>query len=266
MLVADIAAPCVQGTDPLTEGGSLEPLILVIAVFIFSAAMLYSSVGHGGASAYLAVMALAGVTPEEMRPAALTLNILVAGIGSWRFLRAGLFDARLFWPVALASVPLAFLGGTITLSAVLYQPLVGLALLYAAWQFFSDPVPATRTARPHTLAVVLAGAVIGLLSGLTGVGGGIFLSPLLILLAWAPVRETSGIAACFVLVNSIAALAGTLGTGTPLPEGLALWAVAAVCGGLLGTELGSRRLPPPMLRRLLGLVLAIAGAKMVLSL
>ena len=240
--------------------------MLIIAVFIFAAALLYSSVGHGGASAYLAVMALAGVAPEEMRPAALTLNILVAGIGSWRFLRAGLFDGRLFWPVALASVPLAFLGGTITLPAVLYQPLVGLALLYAAWQFFSDPVPSTRTARPHTLAVVLAGAAIGLLSGLTGVGGGIFLSPLLILLAWAPVRQTSGIAACFVLVNSIAGLAGARGAGTSLPEGLALWAVAAVCGGLLGTELGSRRLPPPVLRRLLGLVLAIAGAKMALML
>jgi uncharacterized protein len=244
----------------------MEMAALLLAVLILIAATLYSAVGHGGASGYLAAMALMGVAPAEMKPAALCLNILVAGIGSWRYLRAGYFQRKLFVQLMLASVPLAFMGGMLQLPAHWYQPLVGVVLLYAAWRFFSPAPDRALVAKPPPLAVALvAGGLIGFLSGLTGVGGGIFLSPLLVLLAWSTVREASGIAALFILVNSIAGLAGLMTQGVSLPAELIWWAPAAIIGGLIGTELGSRRLGVPILKKLLGVVLVVAGMKMILS-
>jgi hypothetical protein len=237
----------------------------LLAVLILLAALLYSSVGHAGASGYLAAMALFGLAPEVMKPAALSLNILVATIATYKFQRAGAFSWPLFWPFALASIPSAYLGGWLTLPGHLYKPLVGAILIYAAWYSF-------RTARHSSTVVaapvalrILAGAVLGFLSGLTGVGGGIFLSPLLVWCRWAEVRVISGVAAAFILVNSIAGLLGVMRTAVSLPAGLPFWAVAALLGGLIGAEYGSRRFGNPTIKQLLALVLGIAGAKMILT-
>ena len=239
----------------------------ILAALILLAAALYSSVGHAGASGYLAAMALFGVAPAVMKPTALALNILVATIATLKFYRAGAFSWPLFWPLAIASVPCAFLGGVITLPAPLYKPLVGMVLVYAAWRAFyiaaeTKPAPCSPPSLPVLVGV---GAGLGLLSGLTGVGGGIFLSPLLLLCRWAETRTVSGTSAAFILVNSIAGFAGVVATSAAVPTPIPLWALAAALGGVVGAELGSRRLANATIRRLLALALLIAGVKMMFS-
>ena len=227
--------------------------------------MLYSSVGHGGASGYLAAMALFGVSAPFMKPAALAMNIVVAGLVFARLWRAGFFNARLFWPFALGSVPLAFLGGAIQLHERAYQYLVAVALLVAAWRLLlTSHEPPTREA-PRSGAALPVGAGLGFVSGLTGVGGGIFLSPLLLFLRWANMRTTAAISAAFILVNSVAGLAGLITTGVSLPRGLPWMTLAALGGALVGSELAVRRLAPVRLRQLLGVVLVIAAVKMVVT-
>ena len=240
---------------------------LIIAPLIFLAALLFSSVGHGGASAYLAVFALASMAPAEMRPAALSLNVLVASIGLYKFYQVGAFNWSLFWPIALTSIPAAFIGGQITLANNSYKVLVGATLLYAAWTIFrnanqSDDVHVRPVAKPILLAL---GAALGFISGLTGVGGGIFLSPILLYFCWAKTKVISGVAAAFILVNSISGLLGFLSKSPSLPVGLIYWALAAVLGGLIGAQYGSRKLANPTIRKLLALVLVFAGSKMVLG-
>lgn len=245
--------------------------IVLLSLLILVAAALYSSVGHGGASGYLAAMALFGLAPATMKPTALCLNILVASIATVRFARAGCFEWRLFWPFAAASIPLAFVGGALTLPTTVYKQIVGLTLLYAAFRLFrftrakrEDAAEATTNARtPPLVPAVLLGGLIGLLSGLTGVGGGIFLSPLLLLMKWADTRRTAGVSAAFILVNSVAGLSGNLTNLRALPPALPLLALAAVVGGLIGSEFGSRRLASVTIRRLLALVLVVAGVKMI---
>lgn len=238
---------------------------LLLAALIFLAAVLYSSVGHAGASGYLAAMALFGVAPEVMKPSALALNVLVATIATWRFYRAGCFDWKIFWPLAVVSVPAAFIGGYVTLPGELYKPVVGVVLIYAAWRSFVAAPVERETAAPHRGWLLGSGVALGFLSGITGVGGGIFLSPLLILCAWAPTRTVSGIAAAFILVNSVAGLAGVLAKNPVLPDAVPLWAVAAVIGGLIGSGYGARRFGGAALKRVLAVVLVIAGGKMLLS-
>lgn len=241
--------------------------LLILAAAIFLMAALYSSVGHAGASGYLAAMALAGTAPAVMKPTALTLNILVALIATWRFYRAGYFSWRIFLPFALSSIPFAFLGGALVLSGSVYQRLVGLALLFAAFRLWMHAAArADAAAKPVPLpAAVVLGVVIGLLSGMTGVGGGIFLSPILLLAGWAETRQASGVAAAFILVNSVAGLAGHVASVRMVPASIYLWGAAAVVGGLVGTELGRRRLATVTLRRVLSAVLLIAGLKMLLA-
>jgi uncharacterized protein len=229
------------------------------------AAFLYASVGHGGASGYLAVMAFAGLSPATMKPAALALNIVVAGIGSWKYLRAGAFDWRVFWPFAVVSIPMAYVGGTLEIPGSVFKPLVGVALLFAAWRMvLSTRRTEVERRKLQLIPAFAAGAAIGLLSGLTGVGGGIFLSPLVLLLGWAGTRETSGIAALFILVNSVAALAGH-GDVSALPQHFPLWMAVVAVLGWLGAEFGSRRFRLPVIRNLLAVVLALAGTKMILT-
>ena len=239
---------------------------LIIAILFFAAAALYASVGHAGASAYLAVMGLYSFAPSVMKPTALALNILVALVATLKFYRAGLFSWRLFWPFAVVSVPAAFIGGATTLPADWYKVVVGIVLLYAAvWMFLSSLKP--LKVAPHSpplWAALVAGLAIGFLSGLTGVGGGIFLSPLILYLGWAETRATSGIAAPFILVNSIAGLLGHFSSVAQLPPNIPMWGVAVVLGGWIGASYGSRRAPPPVLRRLLALVLIVASVKLIL--
>jgi uncharacterized protein len=236
----------------------------LLAVLIFAAALLYSTVGHGGASGYIAAMALVGVAPAAMRPTALTLNLAVALIGSVKFSRAGHFSGRLFWPFALTSIPAAFLGGRVTLPSPAYKAAVGVVLLFAAVQLYrtAGRVVAEVT-RPPLPAALAIGAVIGLLSGLTGVGGGIFLSPVLLMMGWAETRTASGVAAVFILVNSAAGLAGNPGSLGSVSSALPILLPAAVIGGWVGAEYGSRRLATPVLRKWLAAVLVVAGAKLI---
>jgi uncharacterized membrane protein YfcA len=240
---------------------------ILLAALILIAASLYSTVGHGGASGYLAAMALFGLAPEVMRPTALVLNLLVAAISSVQFARAGYFRSRLFWPFAAASIPLAFLGGRLTLPAPVYRQLLGFVLLFAAYRLFLSP----RTGQdseirlmPLPLAVAIGGAI-GLLSGLTGVGGGIFLSPILLVGRFAPPRETAAVSGAFIWVNSLAGLLGRFTSVSSLPAPVPLWAIAAVVGGLVGAHYGSRRLAGATLRRLLAIVLVVAAVKLVLT-
>jgi len=250
---------------PLTE-------MLVIAALFLATAALYASVGHGGASGYLAVMGLFGFAPAVMKPTALALNIVVSAIATARFYRAGLFTWSLFWPFAIVSIPAAFLGGGLVVPARTYRILVGLVLLYAAvWMLRStlrasaDGAVADKASRPPALWVALpTGLVIGFVSGMTGVGGGIFLSPLLLYAGWAETRATSGVAAPFILVNSVAGLLGHLAGITQLPPQIPFWAGAVLAGGWIGASFGSSRAPTTMLRRLLSLVLVIAGVKLIL--
>lgn len=240
---------------------------VILTLLIFLAAVLYSSVGHAGASGYLAAMALMGVTPAVMKPAALTLNILVALVAFTKFYRAGAFSWSLLWPFVLASIPCAWIGGWVTLPSYAYKPLVGIVLIYAAWYSFRS---ARRTERvpgnaPSIVARLVIGAMLGFLSGLTGVGGGIFLSPLLLVLGWAPVKVISGVSAAFIFANSIAGLLGVMQSPIALPDALPWWAFAAVAGGTIGAEYGSRRLYNPTIKKILALVLAIAGLKMILT-
>jgi hypothetical protein len=236
---------------------------LLLAAAFLVAAVLYSSVGHAGASGYLAAMAFLGAPTPMMRPTALVLNLLVASIAAMRFARAGFFSWSLFWPFALGSVPFAFVGGAVTLPGYWYRALVGAILWLAAARLLLDLRISRATHAPPRAAAVACGAGIGLLAGLTGTGGGIFLSPLLLFMGWAETRQTGGVAAAFIFVNSAAGLAGNPASLGDLPGQFPLWAAAAVLGGLIGSELGSRRIGTPAFRRLLGVVLVVAGAKLV---
>lgn len=242
---------------------------LLLAGLFFAAAILYSSVGHGGASGYLASMGLVGVAPAIMRPTALVMNIAVASISLYKFARANGFNWRLFLPFAITSVPMAFVGGRIHLPVAWFGVLLGAVLLYSAGRLFVETMSLKVRARevtgapPVPLALVI-GAGIGLLSGLTGVGGGIFLSPLLVLAGWATVRDSAAPIAAFILINSIAGLAGLLTRHPTLPDPLAWWVVAVIAGGLIGASFGARRLDNRALRRALAAVLVIAGGKMLI--
>ena len=240
---------------------------LIIAVLFFATAGLYASVGHAGASGYLAVMGLFSLAPAVMKPTALALNILVALVATIQFYRAGLFSWNLFWPFAVVSIPAAFMGGAVTLPVRGYKILVGLVLLYAAvWMFRSarQLQSTTAFANPPALWVALpVGLVIGLLSGLTGVGGGIFLSPLILYMGWADTRHTSGVAAPFILVNSAAGMLGHLTGIAEIPGSIPIWGGAVLLGGWIGATYGSRRARPPVLRQLLSVVLVIAAFKLI---
>jgi uncharacterized membrane protein YfcA len=239
----------------------------LLPLLLFGSALLYTSVGHAGASAYLASMALVGVAPEVMRPTALVLNICVASLSVVRFWRAGLIDLSLVLWLVAGAAPLAFFGGAVQLPGDIYRPLVGLVLLIAAgrllWPF--DLTANREARRPHPVIALVTGSAIGFLSGLTGTGGGIFLSPLLIFRGWSAVRDASGVAITFILCNSVFGLLGNYASVQRLPAELPIYLAAALLGALFGTTLGVKRLPAPMILKALGVVLAIAGLKLILT-
>ncbi|MDQ3800603.1 MAG: sulfite exporter TauE/SafE family protein [Acidobacteriota bacterium] len=245
------------------EAEILSQILIVAAVF--TVAVLYSSVGHAGASGYLAVMALLSVAPNVTRPAALVLNIFVAAIAAFQFYRAGFFDWRVFASFAASSVPFAFVGGMIVLPTNVHKIVLGGVLLIAAlrlaWNFTAEKQFVTPTV---WLALIL-GAAMGLLSGLTGVGGGIFLTPVLLLTNWTETKKAAGISAMFILVNSISGLLGNYAQIGNLSSGVWAWVAAAALGGFIGSTLGSRRFNSITLRRVLSLVLVIAGLKLIFT-
>ncbi len=239
--------------------------MLLVCAAIFVIAFLYSSVGHAGASGYIAVMTLFEFSPEVIKPTALILNVLVASIGSFQYWQAGHFSWRLFWPFAIAAVPLAFVGGYLNLPIHWFKVLVGLVLLFSALHFFIKATPDADTRPPSRGMAVAVGGGLGLLAGLTGTGGGIFLTPLLIFLRWARTKTAAATSALFILVNSVAGLAGNFSATRFLPAFAAAFAAAAVAGGVLGSSLGSQRLDVVLIKRLLAAVLTIAGLKLLFA-
>ena len=245
--------------------------LLLLAISFFAVATLYTTVGHAGASGYLAMMALAGVAPATMRPTALALNILVALITVYRFRRARFFSWRGLWPFLLGSVPFAAFGGAWKLERGTYYAIVGAVLLASAlvllWRAYSASLRRHEGAADvRPVPAVAIGAGIGLLSGLTGTGGGIFLSPVILLLGWAGPKTTAGIAAPFILVNSAVALtAGGALSAQSLPAELPVLAAVVVAGAVLGTWLGLSKLPYRGLLTALALVMGLAAAKLLLS-
>lgn len=243
------------------EPANLILLGLVIGVIAF----LYSSVGHAGASGYIAVMALWGLQVSEIRPTALILNIMVASITAFQFWQAGHFSWKLFWPFALLSVPAAYFGGYLQLSASILTIIIGLVLIFSAVRLFfrkEDPPQITPPSLPTAIGV---GAGIGFLSGLTGTGGGIFLTPTLLFFKWANIRRAAGISALFILVNSISGLVGYFTSTHNLPALGIVVGPAAVIGGVLGSRLGSRRFPVRVISLMLATVLIIAGFKLIFT-
>lgn len=237
--------------------------LLVLCVLVV--AFLYSSVGHAGASGYIAVMSLVGLAPPAIKPTALVLNILVASLGTYQFWRAGHFSWRLFWPFAVLSIPGAFIGGYLNLPTHLFKLLVGIVLLFSAIRFLVHPPAESEPHPPSKPLAIGIGAGLGLLAGLTGTGGGIFLTPLVIFKHWAHTKTAAAISALFILVNSIAGLLGNLSATQTFPRfALPLLAAAAVGGGI-GSYCGSQRFRVDLIKRLLAVVLVIAGLKLVLT-
>ena len=256
--------------------------VIILSILIFGIAMLYSSVGHAGASGYLAAMAIVGsLAQEEMKLIALLLNVFVGTIGSIRFYKAGHFHWATFWPFAVAAMPMSYLGGSWNLPAAVFKPLIGLVLLFASvmliWKTrreisaaavseYSELVDHTTKQLPLAVALI-TGAVLGLLAGLTGTGGGIFLSPLLLLCGWAAPKRTAAVSVVFVLLNSLAGLGGVITTIDQLPHAELPWfVIAAVSGGLIGSNIGARKQTTGhVIRLLLAVVLMIAAGKMLLT-
>ncbi|MCY7374819.1 MAG: sulfite exporter TauE/SafE family protein [Pyrinomonadaceae bacterium] len=241
------------------------PFEILIVLAVFFVAVLYSSVGHGGASGYLAVMALLAVAPEITRPTALVLNLFVASIAFVQFYRAGNFDWKIFLPFAAASVPLAFVGGSIHLPTTVYKTILGVTLMLAAIRLAVNLKSEREPHAPQVWICLLIGAILGLVSGLVGVGGGIFLTPILLLMNWTETKKAAGISALFILVNSIAGLLGNRAQVLELPSFVWIWITAAAVGGIIGATLGSFRFNSLTLRRVLACGLLIAGVKLIFT-
>jgi uncharacterized membrane protein YfcA len=239
--------------------------VALICLAILVVALLYSSVGHAGASGYIAVMTLFGLVPTVIKPAALVLNILVASLTAWQFWRAGHFSWRLFWPFAVLSVPFAFLGGYINLPTHIFKILVGVVLLYSAARFLIQTGTEQESREPSKPVALSVGAGLGLLSGLTGTGGGIFLTPLMIFMRWARTKTASAVSAFFILVNSISGLAGNISSTKHLPLFALPMVLAALSGGAVGSYLGSRKFSPGFIKKILAVVLLIAGYKLIFT-
>ena len=238
---------------------------LLLALCLFLGATLYTSVGHAGASAYIAAMALFGLPAATMRPTALVLNILVASFGAIRFIKAGLFRWRGCWPFMLGALPFAFLGGYLQLPGHIYKAIVGVVLLVAAARLlWPKPLAVISNWQDPPLQLAIpAGAAIGFLSGLTGTGGGIFLTPLILFMAWSETKTASGVSVVFILANSIAGLLGNYASLKSLPAELPLYAIAVMLGAALGTQIGIYKYAKEHLLKALGVVLVIAGAKLI---
>ena len=238
------------------------------AFLLFIGSVLYSSVGHGGASAYIAIMALTGTPISIIKPIGLILNIVVSSIASIRFIKHKLFSLKVLIPVVSGSIPAAFIGGYTSLPSELYKPLVGLILIVAGLQLMFSFLKNNKLNKNENTNVfwgVCIGVLIGLLSGLTGTGGGIFLSPLIIFLGWTSVKGASGTAAVFILFNSISGLLGNISSVHSVPGEIFIYIFAVLIGTLIGTHLGIKKLNQLAVKKTLGLVIIIAGLKFIFT-
>lgn len=240
-----------------------------IGFLFFIVAFLYSTVGHGGASGYIALMSLLSFAPEQIKPLALLLNVFVSGIAFFKFYKQNYFSFKIFFPFIITSAPLAFLGGYLKLSSEIYKIVVGLILLYAAIRFLlykKENSNLESVVKPSLPVSLSTGAGLGFLSGITGVGGGIFLSPLLLFMKWASAKETAALSAAFIFINSITGLLGQTLSGIVINQSFLYIIVAVIFGGFFGAELGSKKINTYYLMKLLGLVMLIAAAKMIFKL
>ncbi len=243
-----------------------EILTLVFFLSLFVVAFLYSSVGHGGASGYLALMALFSYAPETMRPTALMLNIFVSATGFIQYYRGGHFRWRLFWPFAITSVPAAFLGGLIVMDAKLYKIILGILLLFSVIRLAGLKFDDSITKKDQGIFIsMLIGAGIGILSGMIGIGGGIILSPVILLLHWANMKQTAAVSAIFILVNSISGMTGLMTKGIHFNPAMIWMIVIAFLGGLLGSYLGAIKIQSSYLRKILAIVLLMASIKLLFA-
>ena len=238
--------------------------VTLLALFCI-VAVLYSAVGQAGGTGYIAAMGFLGFAPDVIKPTALALNVLVPAIGCFRFYRVGLLTWRTCYPFAVLGAPFSLLGGAVNLPAAIYQPVVGALLLLAALQMVHSAKAAAERApqEPPLVLSLLAGGAIGFVSGVTGVGGGIFLAPLVLSFGWISTRRSAAVSAAFNLLNSATALAGVWATIPALPPQLPLWLVAVGVGGLAGSWLGVYRLPPTILRLILAALLVASGLRMI---
>jgi len=239
----------------------------VFSFLVFIVAFLYSSVGHGGASGYLAVLSFLEIKPEEMATTALVLNVFVSLTAFILFLRAKHFSFKLTLPFILTSIPASFIGGKIHIDEHSYSLLLAIVLLLAAFRLaIALPKKEHKHDKvPELLYTILAGACIGFLSGIVGIGGGIFLSPLIILMNWADIKKTAATSSFFILVNSLSGLAGRISQGTFEFNHSIPFLIAAFLGGVAGSYLGSQKFSGDSLRKILALVLVVAAGKLVMK-
>jgi uncharacterized protein len=240
--------------------------ILLFYLLLFLVAFLYASVGHGGASGYLALMAMFSIAPEVMKPTALLLNLFVSLTAFIQFYRGGHFKWKMFWPFAVASIPMSFIGGLLVLDGSIYKRMLGVLLLIPVIRFFFfRNIEVHELKKSNVGLSLLIGAVIGLLSGMIGIGGGIILSPVLLLLKWADQKQAAAISALFIFVNSIAGLAGQLYKGIHFTEDMYLYVAVAFVGGICGAYFGALRVSQNVLKNILATVLAIAAYKLIFA-
>jgi len=245
------------------------PLLVLVALGLV--AFLYASVGHAGASGYLAVLALAGFSGTVIKPIALILNVAVASVGSWQFIRAGYLRWRTFWPLVVLSVPAAYLGGSLMLPPLWFNRLVGLVLVVSSIRLLRHPHDAKSLREPNGFVLLLTGGGLGLLAGLTGTGGGVFLTPLLLFRRWCTTKQAAACSVVFILLNSLAALSGYVmarggllaGALDPLVPMIAVSVPVVFAAGGLGARFGSHHWPGSLLRRLLAVVLLLAAMKLL---
>lgn len=243
-------------------------ILMEIAFYIILplVAFMYAAVGHGGASGYLALMAIFGVSALVMKPTALVLNLFVAGVSFYHFYKRGYFKWRLFYPFVITSVPAAFLGGYFSVDSELYKKILGVLLLIAVLRMAGVGGGLRKDQKELNFVLAMAiGLSIGFFSGLIGIGGGIILSPIILLLGWANVKETAAISALFIWINSLSGFVGLYLSGITLQSNLFLLVVLAVVGGLLGAYYGSFVLKNKSLSRLLSMVLLLASIKLLLT-
>lgn len=235
-------------------------------ILLFFVAFLYASVGHGGASGYLALMALYGIAPEVMKPTALVLNLFVSLTSFVQFYRGKYFNWKIFLPLAAASMPLAYIGGLITVDATVYKKILGLLLLLPVARFlFFTNIKVSELKKTDLFLSIVIGAVIGFLSGLIGIGGGIILSPVLLLLKWTDMKQTAAISALFIFVNSLSGLAGQVTKGIDFSADMYGYVAVAFAGGLAGAYLGALKFKQEILKYVLAVVLLVAAVKLMFA-